>query len=571
MSPRKLLFHVAIWAVWLLLEAANIPLTIFRALSSLLRPSSVEGKPRVVIVGGSFAALAAYRHLARQFRVTLVDFKQYFEYTPGILRAFVEPAALSQMTCPLARSGFKCAEVTGVSKRLVELRTQSGETEAIEYDYLMLGSGSSYAGPIKPTTAEPLLAQRQQTWEHAAAELKTAKSVLIIGAGPVGVELAGEVLTEYPDKKVILVDAAPKVCASFPEGAIKHMSQWLTSRGVELVLGEWIDTISERGCLLKSGRQINADIVYRCMGFKPISSFLQRDFSDQLNKRGQLVVTDTLQVKDHPNIFGMGDLCLHERSNELKLGHTAELNAHLAAANLERHHLRRPMLQYPHGVVGGAVSPKVYCISLGKYDGVLVFNQIVLYGVLGGFVAAVMKWLLEWTKVAAAAGREVGIQFWELADFMSVLISKWLLPLPDPAYADKAVVLFDGECALCDGFVNFLIQHDKAKRFQFASLQSHTGGQLLQVAGLDPKDLSSMVLIDQYGYHRRSSAAIRSLAHLGGIWRLTYLLLFILAPVRDLGYKMVAANRYRLFGKLGKCEQSAAELNGRMMGQEKDM
>ena len=82
------------------------------------------------------------------------------------------------------------------------------------------------------------------------------------------------------------------------------------------------------------------------------------------------------------------------------------------------------LLAYPEGLVGeGRELPQIYCVSLGPYDGVLVFNWLVVPGP----VAAVFKWLVEWTKVASVRGRPVGRLFWEIADASSVAISNYLI------------------------------------------------------------------------------------------------------------------------------------------------
>ena len=61
----------------------------------------INPKPRVVIVGASFAGLACARSLRRDFQVTLVDQRDYFEYTPGILRLFVKPGYLNELCAPI--------------------------------------------------------------------------------------------------------------------------------------------------------------------------------------------------------------------------------------------------------------------------------------------------------------------------------------------------------------------------------------------------------------------------------------------------------------------------------------
>eukprot|EP00965_Chrysotila_dentata_P108933 3598996-Pleurochrysis_carterae.AAC.2 len=137
------------------------------------------------------------------------------------------------------------------------------------------------------------------------------------------------------------------------------------------------------------------------------------------------------QLRGHPRIYALGDVMVHGASGEAKLGHTAELNAHCAAANIRRQMLGLKLLTYPHGATGIDRSPRIFCVSLGKHDAVLAFNQLVLAGPL----AAITKWMLEWTKVKACDAQPVGLLFWRVADYMSVLLTRTLLPLESRAAA----------------------------------------------------------------------------------------------------------------------------------------
>ena len=103
--------------------------------------------------------------------------------------------------------------------------------------------------------------ERQFTWTNAAAKLERAKTVIIFGAGPVGVELAGEILTVYPDKRVTFVDMATTILPGFDEAAATYSRTWLELRGVELMGGEPIERIGADTVLLKSGIELTADVV----------------------------------------------------------------------------------------------------------------------------------------------------------------------------------------------------------------------------------------------------------------------------------------------------------------------
>ena len=128
-------------------------------------------------------------------------------------------------------------------------------------DLAAFTTGSTYADPIKPAQSEQTLVERQFTWTNAAAKLERAKTVIIVGAGPVGVELAGEILTVYPDKRVTFVDMATTILPGFDEAAATYSRTWLELRGVELMGGEPIERIGADTVLLKSGIELTADVV----------------------------------------------------------------------------------------------------------------------------------------------------------------------------------------------------------------------------------------------------------------------------------------------------------------------
>lgn len=174
---------------------------------------------------------------------------------------------------------------------------------------------------------------------------------------------------------------------------------------------------------LEDGRVLEADLVYKCLGMKPASSALESGLKAALNSRGSLLVEDTLQVKGQPNIFGMGDVMLHENTRELKLGHTAEVNAHVVVENIRRLAANAPLTQYPHGATGAATTPKIFCLSLGQHDASLGFNSLII----NGWLAALVKHFLEWSKVRQQADTPLGRGIWVFGDWFSCLLGRTLL------------------------------------------------------------------------------------------------------------------------------------------------
>jgi predicted DCC family thiol-disulfide oxidoreductase YuxK len=127
------------------------------------------------------------------------------------------------------------------------------------------------------------------------------------------------------------------------------------------------------------------------------------------------------------------------------------------------------------------------------------------------------------------------------------------------------IVAFDGVCVLCNRFVLFLIAHDHAGRLRFASNQSSEGVKIFEATRQDVGNPVSVVLNDGGRYFVESTAAIRAIASLGGLWRLASALRIVPAPLRDAVYRVVARNRYGWFGKLDRCPLPKAEWADRFL------
>jgi predicted DCC family thiol-disulfide oxidoreductase YuxK len=135
---------------------------------------------------------------------------------------------------------------------------------------------------------------------------------------------------------------------------------------------------------------------------------------------------------------------------------------------------------------------------------------------------------------------------------------------PDQIADGRAILFFDGVCGLCNNAVDFILEHDRQGRFLFAPLQGRTAGTSL--ARTDVEDLNSMVLVTPEGTWRKSAAAVRILWRLGIGWRVLGCLLWLIPrPLRDTGYSMVAARRYRLFGQRETCRMPTPEERDRIL------
>jgi len=130
---------------------------------------------------------------------------------------------------------------------------------------------------------------------------------------------------------------------------------------------------------------------------------------------------------------------------------------------------------------------------------------------------------------------------------------------------DAPLLLFDGECNLCHGSVQFVLKRDRAQRFRFAALASTAGRQALAAAGAVPPLPDSMVLLHRGRVHTRSGAALAVARLLPWPWPLWSVFWIVPYPLRDLLYAFVARNRYRWFGKRASCWVPTPALRARFL------
>ncbi|QKY18264.1 thiol-disulfide oxidoreductase DCC family protein [Halorubrum sp. CBA1229] len=137
--------------------------------------------------------------------------------------------------------------------------------------------------------------------------------------------------------------------------------------------------------------------------------------------------------------------------------------------------------------------------------------------------------------------------------------------MPTDPPDDESVILFDGVCNLCSGFVQFVLPRDEEGKYRFASLQSDAGQALLAEHDLPSDELESVVLIEDGESYVKSSAIIQIATGLGGAYRLLSPFRYLPRSVRDRIYDFVADNRYRWFGKKDQCMMPSGDVESRFL------
>jgi apoptosis-inducing factor 2 len=451
-----LIAQTILWAIFMIIDAnLLIPSIVYRYLCRIKSQHELNNQrnrtPKtVVIVGANFAGLAALRELQNNplFRVILIDQRQFLEYTPGILRLFCEPHAIHKLAHPLPHGSHYIIHGTVTKTSHSHLTYIDGTTKkshSLKFDYMIFATGSTYNAPVTALPTETTIEARALGWKVAAQKVQQAVSILILGGGAVGTELAAEIVDYYgPEKRITVVDASPKLVPLFAPEVSEYAEKWLKDKGVRLVLGQKLETWDTKSCTLQNGQVLKADLVHVCFGDKPNSACLKNDTrstaltngdkgvkatppSVQLDRRNCVKVDGFLRVEGRQNVFSCGDVATPPTEG-FKQAYHAEAMGHIAGENIKRLATGRPFVRYPEDAAAGSDQmPMVYVLSLGKWDGVIGFNSLCIPGPL----AALVKWVIEWTKIRQMLGRPVGLIIWKFGDVATTLISKHiLLPVP---------------------------------------------------------------------------------------------------------------------------------------------
>ena len=334
---------------------------------------------KVVIIGGGFAGSTVARKLEKGFDVTLIDTKDYFEFTPSVLRTIVEPEHIKKIQVLhshyLHKAHIVKDDVMDVSDKKV--KTLTGKS--FEYDYLVIASGSSYNTPIKEK--DLVIAARATELRNYAQKLKKAEKVLVIGGGVVGVELAAEIIEKYPNKRVTLVHSRDELLGRSPKKARDYALNFLKDK-IEIVFNEKVKGNKGKIYSTNSGKEIEADLAFLCTGITPNFEHLEGVCSGQLDDKKYICVNPFLQVVGHRDVFSAGDIT---NIKEEKLAQSAQKQAIVVVENIKALEEGKDLEKY-------VVKKKVMIISLGKNDGMLIFGKNVFTGFLVGLLKSFVEW-----------------------------------------------------------------------------------------------------------------------------------------------------------------------------------
>ncbi|KAH8895839.1 FAD/NAD(P)-binding domain-containing protein [Thozetella sp. PMI_491] len=342
----------------------------------------------VVIIGGSFGGAALCKSLCETlpsgWRVTLVERNSHMHYTfafprysvvPGYERnAFIPYDTTSIAKSPLAPEGVyrqvrgAVADVTSEAVVLV-----SGETLA--YDYLVVATGASQPFParLRSTDKESGCSELQSMQQG----IREAGRIAVVGAGPVGVELATDIKSYYPEKEVTLVHSRGQLLNNWGKRLHDHVLPIVEGMGIKVILKQRPEVREAENGKLTSlefpdGRIEEFDLVLRCTGQTPNSQLLQNLSASSISPdTKRILVKPTLQVTDpaFPQVFALGDVA---ETGGAKMARAALIQADVVSSNINsRVRGTEPnAIYHPQLMVEGALK-----LTLGKDTSVVYTND----------------------------------------------------------------------------------------------------------------------------------------------------------------------------------------------------
>eukprot|EP00448_Togula_jolla_P009901 CAMPEP_0170602814 /NCGR_PEP_ID=MMETSP0224-20130122/18589_1 /TAXON_ID=285029 /ORGANISM="Togula jolla, Strain CCCM 725" /LENGTH=456 /DNA_ID=CAMNT_0010927673 /DNA_START=49 /DNA_END=1416 /DNA_ORIENTATION=+ len=444
-------------------------------------PRELVNKRRVLIIGGQFSGTFCARDLKKHFHVTVVDAKEYFEYTPGILRAYVKPAHFDALTFTLQpvierKMGVKfiwgeVMKLDGDAKTADVKPMFHSAIDKISFDYCIICSGCNF-GPFEKNGESlwfPVIHEQNRPlskWSHIderfiegrrrhileeyhkiAGLAKKKATILIVGAGFIGVEWATEIEYFFPDCQVTIIDALPQCLGPLPESAKEYCFEYMHACGIKQFYGVKYDKNSPefwKQVQLPDG----PDETYVCIGVKASNYFMPPEvLSDKgpggggwihFNKHMQVTLKPTAgqesgDVWCDGTIFAVGDCnngCIGDPMKGWlpfipKISYPGEEQALHALKNVER---LDAMKYGRHGCMSCCPRPRklketwwpwgagMFATSLGAHDACFVMganeNKGSGYMVNWWIFAALQKEIIESTKIDECKDRPIGKLIW---------------------------------------------------------------------------------------------------------------------------------------------------------------
>jgi len=268
----------------------------------------------VVVIGGGYGGGSVAKALDEVADVVLVEPRDAFFHAVGALRATVDAEFLPKVFLPYDRLLSRGHIVRDRATAVEPGRVMLASGEVLVADYIVLATGSSYPFPAKNEFHD--VSEARQRYLYAQRQLAAADRVVLLGAGPVGLEFAGEIKAKWPGKGVVIVDPSAGILCEYESELREEIHRQLADLDVRLILGSPLrdEPATRPGELGRfqattgAGVDVIGDIWFRCYGGRANTDYLAGALADVRHDNGRIAVTESLRVKGQDTVFALGDI-----------------------------------------------------------------------------------------------------------------------------------------------------------------------------------------------------------------------------------------------------------------------
>mmetsp|Transcript_10490 Transcript_10490/g.20664 ORF Transcript_10490/g.20664 Transcript_10490/m.20664 type:complete len:407 (+) Transcript_10490:61-1281(+) len=286
---------------------------------------------KLVIIGAGPTGASLAKISQKLFNVTLIDPREAMVIKPAGVRAVCSEEYMQASLVPLENICPKGKFIRGEAKS-IDTATNSvllADGQKVPFDYLAVATGGISMSPCEASGSS--ISDMIHSWTDTMNKIKACKECVIVGGGPVGVELAGEIAHWQQSAKVTIVHSGEHLCnnstpLTLPMKKIEKITKQLKERGVDILTGDRVEGDEEgpitmerlgthknltgqRTLTLKSGKKISCDLLLWCTGFKPNGDVVASSLGmeGKVDEKGQVKVNKYLQVEGMTNVFSLGD------------------------------------------------------------------------------------------------------------------------------------------------------------------------------------------------------------------------------------------------------------------------
>lgn len=375
----------------------------------------------VVILGGSFSGLSIAVALARNpprygVKITLVEPKAYLEIRWATIRSMFEESVSKGCTVPLSKIMKTLPMVKHIRARATSVGIDSvmlDNSQMLMFDVLVVATGSINNFPVLTPHLSPgtelvedeAIAARRKYLRDSGEAILASKSVLVVGGGPVGTELAADVAAYAKRRgkkvRVTLIDTKERLIPAYSRSAGEKLEDKLSALSVDVILKHRAIQADDGSWKIGStGKVLRADVVLRANGVFPGAPSLFGEDSDCV--RDGWIRTDLYGrvIGARGNIFAAGDCCdWRSKSGELTLSNR-NVYAHNIKATLDALSAYRSLASIDGRLKRIATERNLAIVTSGPKDGVAALPL--------GSISLILPWMKNRSMFLAKAKREIG-------------------------------------------------------------------------------------------------------------------------------------------------------------------